>query len=235
MTFLVTFKDVAAEDPVHRGKAMEQHEFYRRIFPPQPMGDASAELSPNYELLHQQAIHLKMEAKRERWAIEEWNKQGLLDNLNENEPFAIAAKALLRPSLVENTVFVQKWAAWWRNIQRPNPFETRLDAERYLMYVYDRIYSRIPDHPAIVLFEDELISEYSSMQIAAGTFPPHSQDGDEPQDDGKLNDDGKSQENSKSQELVELFQSFRSAVLKSLAISLESALKATSTAPAVTV
>lgn len=55
---------------------------------------------------------------------------------------------------------VKRWAGWWGSRYYSNPLEMRLDEDRFLDYVEQRIGGSIPDGPEITKFEQHLLLVY---------------------------------------------------------------------------
>lgn len=170
------------DDPVLRGKELLQSQL-QKTFPLMHLqGDLSSDLTPNSpEIVRRKADQLKMKA------IQEVNLVKLLyiphEPLDDTVPgrlLQLAAEAVINPELLENMKFVPKWVAWWKESHRPIPYDTRLDAVRFLGYIMDRIFNRIALKRNIFVFEKNLDKEYiraKSREIAAGIPPSDSQRG----------------------------------------------------------
>lgn len=166
------------EDPVQRGMELPPSYFNRKFdFSIAKDADPYAGLGPTSpEVLHREAKQLQEVAERDLlFAKKVYHNENLLDRSQEGRLLIIAATALEDPALFESTVLVPRWVSWWQKTHKPDPFDTRLPAERYLAYVVDRAFMRVTYASDEMQFDKELDGifvrekqkEFASLPLSA--------------------------------------------------------------------
>lgn len=86
----------------------------------------------------------------------------------------MAQVAFICPTLIESKVFVPQWAKWWSEWNDSVPFDTRLDADRFIAYVLSRLHHRIFGSEHVLEFEERLDQQYqkviSSLDYGCATY-----------------------------------------------------------------
>lgn len=155
------------DDPVLRAELIPQSELSLAL--PASSADDTDPLadlvSSSPEVLHRDAQRLQEAAKRDlSFAKKVLHESALVDRTQPGRLLLLAAHAIEDPALLENTVLVRKWASWWFNAHKPVPYDTRLNAERFLTYVVDRLFDRSNPTSEEMHFDKELDHEYVSVK-----------------------------------------------------------------------
>lgn len=153
------------EDPVHRGPAMLPKDFFRVTLPPPEFVDPVAGLDPRApEVMHRIASELQRVADGTRQVVSTalWAETDIAKSQFARF-FYMGQQALLDPRLIENRVFVPQWAEWWGESHRAVPYDTRLDADRFVAYLVERAHGRILTTADITNFENKLDEQYQKV------------------------------------------------------------------------
>lgn len=159
------------DDPVLRGREMSLQGFAKIVLPPPIVGEAFPGLNSNSpEVLHREAERLQLIADNSRrLAIEFFLSEFSLGQSRQARIIKMALEALTTSGLFESRVILPKWVAWWSKSNKPVPYDTRLDADRFMAYAIERLHGRLVDTSDILELEKDLDSLYVDELLRNGS------------------------------------------------------------------
>lgn len=160
--FLGMIFAIPEDDPVLRGEELPLTFFHKKLpFVPDPKDPAVGLTKSAAEALIKEARRLKMKAQKEVELVKVlYVPNEPLDDTVPGRLLQIAAEAVTNPQLLENREFVPMWAVWWQKSHKLIPYDMRLDAERFLGYIMDRLSNRLVKASSLLAFERDFDEEY---------------------------------------------------------------------------